>query len=317
MATSYTITEKIKNLLATSDKLRAKILLTPVSTRVEREIKWFFKVERIKWAMAFTETPLSDFEIIKILGSPYPKKPTMVEKQVFALKNVFEYIQETWTASPKPVELVTIKRIYEIGCKPYMGRMLGLTDMSLKMVYDTFNFLNQGKEHPIILAGIAQVEFVNARLLEYGNPVVARLLSYLMLYKNGYDIRGMYNLDEYHKKDLQVYNTLLDTVSNLPNITAWLEYYAQGVVENLENSLQKINDESLITKRTKTILKLNHRQKELLSTLEKPGTKVTNKDFQKLFGVSQITASRDLSRLTNLGFLLTQGKGRSVFYTKV
>jgi len=63
--------------------------------------------------------------------------------------------------------------------------------------------------------------------------------------------------------------------------------------------------------------KLNGRQQSILSVLENPGEKITNKDVQKKFGVSQITASRDLSHLTTLGLLLAHGKGRSVYYTKV
>jgi len=61
---------------------------------------------------------------------------------------------------------------------------------------------------------------------------------------------------------------------------------------------------------------LNDRQNKILERLENPNLKITNKDVQKMFGVSQITASRDLSKMANLGILLPHGKGRSVFYTK-
>ncbi len=44
---------------------------------------------------------------------------------------------------------------------------------------------------------------------------------------------------------------------------------------------------------------------------------ITNKKVQKLFKVSQITASRDLAKLASVGLLFTHGKGRSVYYTKV
>jgi len=36
-----------------------------------------------------------------------------------------------------------------------------------------------------------------------------------------------------------------------------------------------------------------------------------------MFKVSQITASRDLSKLGALGLLFIHGKGRSVYYTKI
>ena len=66
-----------------------------------------------------------------------------------------------------------------------------------------------------------------------------------------------------------------------------------------------------------TFWEITTRQKEIMMYLENPTASVTNKTVQKLFNISQITASRDLARLANLGLLLAHGKGRSVYYTKV
>ena len=62
---------------------------------------------------------------------------------------------------------------------------------------------------------------------------------------------------------------------------------------------------------------LNDRQKSILGFLENPDATITNKRVRSLFKISQITASRDLTKLANLGLLFAHGKGRSVFYTKV
>ena len=63
--------------------------------------------------------------------------------------------------------------------------------------------------------------------------------------------------------------------------------------------------------------KLTERQKKIMEKLENPNIQITNRDVQKMFTVSQITASRDLSKMVNLGILLPHGKGRSIFYTRV
>ena len=65
-----------------------------------------------------------------------------------------------------------------------------------------------------------------------------------------------------------------------------------------------------------TLKRLTIRQKEILYLLEKPETPITNKQIQQVFKVSQITASRDLARLSIVGLLLPHGKGRATYYTK-
>ncbi len=62
---------------------------------------------------------------------------------------------------------------------------------------------------------------------------------------------------------------------------------------------------------------LNDRQTSILNMLDLPQGSITNRKIQKAYKVSQITASRDLAKLTTLGFLFSHGKGRSVYYTKV
>lgn len=317
MNTSYTLTEKIKASLANADRLRMKILTTPLNTKVERDLNWFFKIDKIRWIISLDGQEIEPYEIEKILESPYPKKPNQTEKKIFALKKFFDYIHEDWTVTPNPITMDTVKKIYLLACKPYMGKMMGVTEMSTKMVINALNFLNQGKDHPIVLAGIMHSEFVSARLLENGNNLVAGLLAYLTLYKNGYDIRGMYSIDMFHKQNFEKYKGFTDKFAVNPGITSWLEYYADGVVQSLEKTLEVIQRITVPHKRSESLVKLSTRQKEILLNLEKPGTKITNKDYQKMFGVSQITASRDLSKLTNLGLLLSLGRGRSIFYTKV
>ena len=62
---------------------------------------------------------------------------------------------------------------------------------------------------------------------------------------------------------------------------------------------------------------LTERQKEIVRLSAHPEATLTNASLQKRFSVSQITASRDLARLTGLGLLFAHGRGRSIYYTKV
>jgi Fic family protein len=162
-----------------------------------------------------------------------------------------------------------------------------------------------------------QSEIINITPFDNGNGRIGRLLSYLFLYRAGLDFRGMLNLEEYYKRDIITYKRMLDQAKIQGNMTTFIEYFALGVKTSLEVVLENIKNEKFQDNLPAKFWKLNSRQRSLMQTLENPEEKISNKDIQKRFGVSQITASRDLTHLSNLGLLLAHGKGRSVYYTKV
>ncbi len=239
------------------------------------------------------------------------------EKDVINQKNAFNYIKENWTVTKAPVDLNVVKKLYDISCKSTLGPMSGLTEYSEKRLKTLFDYLGREQDHPVIQAGIVQPEVIAITPFDNGNGRIARLLSYLYLYRGGFDIRGMFNLEEYYKRDVVTYKRMLEMSKIQGNLTVWLEYFSYGMGIGLEKRLDTIKNLKFKEELPASFWKLNSRQQQILETLEFPERKITNKDVQKMHGVSQITASRDLSRLVSLGLLLTNGKGRSVYYTKV
>jgi Fic family protein len=123
-------------------------------------------------------------------------------------------------------------------------------------------------------------------------------------------------LDEYLRRDVVALKGAITSVQQSNNLTVWLEYFALGIIVQLNKALEDIHKNRFATTLPASYWKLNERQREILLMLEQPGTRITNKSVQKMFGVSQITASRDLAKLASLGLLFVHGKGRSVFYIK-
>lgn len=106
------------------------------------------------------------------------------------------------------------------------------------------------------------------------------------------------------------------TAVSKPNITSWLEYYIKLLAGQLEGTYAQMQ-KATPQQEHEGIGKLNERQKTIMTLLDDPKAVITNRTVQKIFHISQITASRDLTKLTSLGLLFTQGKGRSVRYTRV
>lgn len=316
MNLAYNVSEHLSGYLSKIEKLRTDILTYPLSPANETRLKWDTLMERIIWSLSLSDSPINKDDVIKLLTTPPKRKLTKEEKDVLSLKNTFNYLRENWLASKNPVSLTTVKKIYDVSCRAGLGPMSGLTEYSEKRINALFDYLQKGQDHPIIQAGITQAEIINITPFDNGNGRVARLLSYLFLYKGGYDFRGMLNLEEYYKRDVVTYKRMQEMSKIQGNMTLWLEYFAFGVGSALEKSFDQMKNLRFQENVHASFWKLNGRQREIMNALEIPEEKVTNKEVQKLFGISQITASRDLTRLTSLGLLLAHGKGRSVFYTK-
>lgn len=320
MNLSYNISEKLDSYLKKIDELRTEILIYPVSPKNELRSVWDATLERIIWSLAISDIPLSKPDIVNLLSSHFdsPKKILKKEEQdVINLKKSFSYIANEWKVNKSPVTMGTVKKLYEISCRSSMGPMTGLTEYAEKRMNAFLDYLQKGEGHPVIQAGIAQAETINITPFDNGNSRIGRLLSYLFMYKGGYDIREMLILEEFYKHDIVTYKRVLELSKIQGNMTLWLEYFAYGVMVQLAKLKENIKNTKFQEELPQSFWQINNRQKMVLEFLQRPEMKITNKEVQKMCGVSQITASRDLSKLANLGLLLAHGKGRSVFYSRV
>ncbi len=309
---SYNLSPNLKGLIQETENLRSKILLTPLSPGTELRLRWNAMVRRIHWSLLLHENILTKAEIIKLISNASQRKRRFAdeEKEVIDYKKGMDYISQQWLVSPKNITSKTIITLNEIACH---GRFKA-AESSLKQILD---YLQTSSEHPVIQAAIVQIVLLDLNGFSHGNRRTSRLASYLFLYKFGYDFRGFLCIDEYFKRDLTSYQEKIQAISGSGNLTLWIEYFAKGVVNQLEKALNDLLTEKYSNDLQKNFFELNDRQKEIMSLLDQPNAVISNKKVQKMFKVSQITASRDLSRLSTLGLLFTHGKGRSVYYTKI
>ena len=94
-----------------------------------------------------------------------------------------------------------------------------------------------------LVAGIAHYQFATIHPYYDGNGRTARLLTTLILHLGGYDLKGLYSLEEYYARNLGEYYEALAIGSSHnyyhgraeADITRWLEYFCEGVAESFEN----------------------------------------------------------------------------------
>lgn len=319
MDLAYNVSENLKSYLDKIEKLRVEILLLPISPRTEIRLKWNSLLEKILWSLSLADNPLSKSNIVSLLSGTQTVnkvKLTNFQKDVINQKKAFNYIKENWLANEAQVTMNVIIKLYEISCKETLGKMSGLTEYSQNRINTVLDYLQKGKDQPIIQAGIAQIELIKITPFDNGNGRVARLLSHLFLYKNGYDVRQMISFEEYFRRDMVTFKRMMDISKIQGNLTLWLEYFAYCVMRSLEKVLDAVKNQKFRDELPVSFWKLSTRQRQILEILDQPGIGITNKEVQKLHRISQITASRDLGKLATLGLLLVHGKGRSVYYTK-
>ena len=313
----FHLSENLANNLKLSDLERERVLLYPISPRQEIKLRWEANLEKIYWGLTLAENPLSKKQMAKILADAPLKKMTDSQKEVVSYKAALDFIRNNWTGNNNLLTTRDVLNIYDLSCKSVFGSTTSYFKSKEKEVLQILKYVESGNDHPIVKAGLIQIEIIKLSPFENATGRVARLLSHLILSKYGYDLRGMLVLEDFYRSDLVTLKDISNSVERYKSATIWLEYFSQGVLNGMQKTLDNIKNNKSLNVVSSSYWKLSERLQKITNSLENPNSKITNKDVQKKFGVSQITASRDLTKLTSLGILLAHGKGRSVFYTKV
>ncbi len=164
-----------------------------------------------------------------------------------------------------------------------------------------------------IRAGIAHYQFATIHPYYDGNGRTARLLTTLILHLGGYDLKGLYSLEEYYARNLGGYYEAL-TIGPSHNYymgrieadsTQWVEYFIEGTAESFENVRKRAQEAagSGVEDSSPWLRKLDPRQRKALE-LFRHSDAITSSDVAKLFTVSQRAARNLLTGWVEQGFLL-------------
>ena len=178
-------------------------------------------------------------------------------------------------------------------------------------------WINQTKDvSPVLLAGIAQFQFVHIHPFIDGNGRTARLLSTLILYKTGYDFKRLFTISEYYDQDRPAYYQAIQSVrNNNMDMTAWLEYFVDGLRSQMEEIQEKGKKIIISEKLVKGLAShnLNLRQEKIVRFLV-INERIDNDQCQKFCGSIRRTATRDLASLVEKGLLVMKGELKGAYY---
>jgi len=173
--------------------------------------------------------------------------------------------------------------------------------------------------HPILASGIVHYELVRIHPFVDGNGRVARALSTLILFAQGYDIRKFFSLEEYFDRNATNYYSALQSVAKSNgDLTKWLEYFTEGLAIELSKIKEKVEKISVDGKLREKLggkpLLLSDRQLKIIEYIQKTGY-LQNKAFEELFPmVSEDTILNELKVLVQNGIIKKQGVTKGAKY---
>lgn len=180
-----------------------------------------------------------------------------------------------------------------------------------------------GEIHPVLKAGVTHYVLAYIHPFVDGNGRTSRAFATLVLFREGYDIKKFFSIEEYFDRNAKRYYETLQSVSNQKvenlsdrDLTGWLEYFCEGMAEELERVKQKVQKLSLDLKlkgRTGQIV-LSERQVKLVEYMETYGL-VSNKQWRTLLrDFSDDTILRDLKDLVKKKLVKKKGSTKGAVY---
>lgn len=189
---------------------------------------------------------------------------------------------------------------------------------AMRRAVDWYNHaLAAGEIHELVLIGTFVYEFLSIHPFQDGNGRLSRLLTTLLLLRNGYEFIQYTSLEQEIEQYKADYYRSLMRAQRLRGqdeevIGSWLVYLLKAI----ERAAAKLDADGDRLLQESPSLYLNRRQQSVLRYFDRHDTLSIGQIDELLPEVSRNTLKYDLSKLTDAGMLLRRGRGRGTVYVK-
>lgn len=304
---SYTRTPYLIENLSRLEHFRKEIQALIIPRHRELKLRWEALSLRTFYAFSLYDLSLQKQKLINRLSSTPPFSAHAKSDAYTRYRDALQMIQHSWYATGRQLNYDDFKELYN---SIWSGVFPPKRDDFLNAAL----FLEERETSPVIAA-----LFMFLFMYKHGDQLNAmlpfsHLTLYMLLSRAGIDFRGLVVFEDYLHSERAYFKTQLLRSIELQNATAWLEYAAFGFSQVAENFFNSFSLDRGIDTKKDTFFMLSERQKKILMLLEEPQSSISNKKVQQICRVSQVTASRELAKLVELGLIYPQGSGRSTVY---
>lgn len=332
----YTITAKIAKSLMRIEAVRERVLHLPVTATVLASLRETARLYTTHYSTMIEGNRLAPDEIETVLKHeghfPGRQRDEREVKGYYAALAKVEQLAAAGTqVSEKIVQtlhgIVMSDRRTRVKPTPYRDGQNVIRDATTgaivymppeakdvpSLMRAMLKWVHEAQDVPCpIVAGIAHYQFATIHPYYDGNGRTARLLTTLILHLGGYDLKGLYSLEEYYARNLAAYYEAISIGESHnyymgraeADITKWVEYFVEGMAVAFENVLKRMTEaESQGSADQSTLIKkLDPRQRKVLSLFQEFEV-VTSKQIGELFGFKPRTSAQICKDWVESGFL--------------
>ena len=186
---------------------------------------------------------------------------------------------------------------------------------ALRLTKELTEFVNEniGKIDPVILAGIFHRQHVIIHPFIDGNGRTTRLVTTAILGNAGLDLFEIFSFENYYNHNITRYfkavgleGDYYDLKDDI-NFSAWLEYFADGILDELRRIIKLLPEQSVAKPRLEP-----HHQK-ILDYIQERGS-ITQREYGAISTRSLASRKLDFEKLLQLKLIESKGVGRGTYY---
>lgn len=344
---NYTITPKTVSNMTEIAEIKAVVERSRVLPLNEAQLRRQAILRMAHTSTSIEGNPLAEFEVGKVLEG---KTVRATKKDILEVENYYQALKklEELSKSKHPITLQEILMLHKIVIsglveKEKVGKFrrgdvyvlddLGGGKEMLRfkappaknvpaLIEDLLVWLKNSKKegvHPIIRAGILHLQFVTIHPFTDGNGRLARLLTQLQLYRDGWDFRKILVLEDYYNRDRMSYYNSENRAQGKNyqesmDFTSWLDYFTSGFLVEAKKALEQIQSIGYgkVSKKAEQIF-LDRDEILIMDFLTTTG-RITSDDVSDILKLAKRSAQLKLKGLVDKKLIKPQGKGPSTYY---
>lgn len=333
---TYTVTPKIVNALLRIEAAKGKVAYLPLTPVVLRSLRQSARLYTTHYSTMIEGNRLNPTEVAKIVlhKGHFPGRERD-EREVKGYYMALEKVEQ-WAAMQHKITEHQIQLLHalvlsngksKMAATPYRdGQNVIRDSVTRGIVYlppeakdvprlmsGLVHWINSHPELACpLVAGITHYQFATIHPYYDGNGRTARLLTTLILHLGGYDLKGLYSLEEYYARNLAAYYEAI-SVGDSHNyymgraeadITKWVEYFVEGMATACEHIFERMNDGANVNRpdQTELIRRLDPQQRKALQLFQEYKI-VTSHQIGELFGYKPRTSAALCAAWVEKGFL--------------
>lgn len=182
-----------------------------------------------------------------------------------------------------------------------------------KLILWTHTQIKKNELHPLLIIGAFVYEFLSIHPYQDGNGRLSRLLTTLLLLKQGYDFMQYASMEiEIEKRKKEYYKALMTGQKNRGTQNEIINHWMLFFLDTLEVTIKKLEYRYTNIANKKSYL--NERQKELLKYIEENEPVKISDITSSMANFTPYTLKKDVKYLTDEGLIKKMGNARGTIY---